>query len=481
MPERCLSPRSSSRPIPALIVLVTALVAPRGVAAATITVTTLSELPALGGGCTFREALLAAETDAPSGDCPAGDGFDRIEFAVAGTIDLASDLPALTESLEIAGPGVAELVVRGNNHRMLVLDGDPNGQTLIVSGIVVRDGANADSGGCVAVGPGDHLRISDARVLSCASGESGGGVAGRGAASVHLVRSRIANNDAQFGGGGVVVLGVPALPGTELSSELRIEECTIADNDVVADDVGGGIGVLFTRLDLVRSTVSGNSALSFGGGIFAGASEVTLQSSTIVQNEGSVVPPLAPWRSVGTSLGGGLYAATEPVTGRATTVSLRSSLFAGNETAGNRNELAADASSTFTSLGFNFLSTNDGVPAVFPAGEPNPLQDWVGNNANPLPHGLGQLVNNGGPTFTHLPQPGSIAIDNGSCPGERRDQRGFGDAPTNFRTVDDPAVPNADAGCDIGAVEADAVELPFLLLVDGFESADTAAWSSTLP
>ena len=66
---------------------------------------------------------------------------------------------------------------------------------------------------------------------------------------------------------------------------------------------------------------------------------------------------------------------------------------------------------------------------------------------------LGELQNNGGPTLTHAPLPGSPAIDAGNSLGCRdhfgvplaRDQRGFA------RTVDGDD--NGTVRCDIGAVE----------------------------
>jgi hypothetical protein len=90
-----------------------------------------------------------------------------------------------------------------------------------------------------------------------------------------------------------------------------------------------------------------------------------------------------------------------------------------------------------TSLGYNLSSDASG-----PLNQPT---DVV--NIDPL---LGPLQNNGGPTYTHAPLPGSPAIDQGkNFSASSTDQRGF------YRTVDFLDIPDAadGDGTDIGAVE----------------------------
>ncbi|MCB0203058.1 MAG: hypothetical protein KDI03_23535, partial [Anaerolineae bacterium] len=52
-----------------------------------------------------------------------------------------------------------------------------------------------------------------------------------------------------------------------------------------------------------------------------------------------------------------------------------------------------------------------------------------------------------GPTWTHALTPGSAAIDQANCPNVTADQRGYP------RPIDQPGVPNAADGCDVGAFE----------------------------
>jgi len=87
----------------------------------------------------------------------------------------------------------------------------------------------------------------------------------------------------------------------------------------------------------------------------------------------------------------------------------------------------------------------------------------------------------GGPTFTHLPMPASPAIDQGNCPAALADQRGYGSGSTGGRIVDDPGIADFADGCDVGAVEAGAVDVSGLIFADDFESGDVSRWSGAVP
>lgn len=74
--------------------------------------------------------------------------------------------------------------------------------------------------------------------------------------------------------------------------------------------------------------------------------------------------------------------------------------------------------------------------------------------------GLGPLAPSGGPTWTHVPNPGSPLLGASPiCPDF--DQRGF---------------PRPATDCDSGSVERQPNEAP--IFADGFESGDIGAWSS---
>jgi hypothetical protein len=85
----------------------------------------------------------------------------------------------------------------------------------------------------------------------------------------------------------------------------------------------------------------------------------------------------------------------------------------------------------------------------------NGPSDLSGTSGTPINPNLGLLLDNGGPTRTLLPNPGSPAIDRGgSCP--TTDQRGF------FRGSVPP--------CDAGAVEVGASGSPEALVAMGLRS-----------
>jgi DNA-binding beta-propeller fold protein YncE len=158
----------------ALALLLSAGLAPRA-RAASIEVETTGD-PAPAGLCGLRDAIAAANADAPAGDCPAGSGADVIDLTgLEGTIHVggaATELPGLTGELTIRGPGADRLAVSGDGTvRVFLAQGFASG--IVLEGLTIRDGDAAASpldaglGGCVhALGP---LVIRDARLTGCAA------------------------------------------------------------------------------------------------------------------------------------------------------------------------------------------------------------------------------------------------------------------------------------------------------------------------
>jgi len=285
-----------------------------------------------------------------------------------------------------------------------------------------------------------------------------GGAVGVVQATAHIEASLIEGNFAGGGGGGVYIS--PNYPGTTVT----IRDTRIAQNEAdvtFAGSLGGGI-LSGAGLTLERVTLAGNSAYN-GGGLFQYGDEGLLtvrdslvHNNTAVQSGGGLMLGGALGHTFtnvtisGNSAGdwaGGLYVPDYPATlhhvtlyGNSaplganlytlrTTVTFASAIL-GNPLGGGANCADQDAAQPTISDGYN-VSSDDSCSL-------NHANDL--SATDPL---LGALADNGGPTFTHLPQPGSPAIDHAPLAGcPTADQRGF--------------VRPAGAACDSGAVEAGA-------------------------
>lgn len=262
-----------------------------------------------------------------------------------------------------------------------------------------------------------NVTISDLTITRGATGGDGGGIFNR--ENLSVVRAAITDNQADDGG------GIANFSGT-----LSVVDSTISGNS--AANWGGGVfnfSALAQTSSLKNSTLSGNSAAR-GGGVNNFAGTLTIEFSTITRNdapfdEGSGV---STWADTNTTL-----------------TRVRSSIIAGNLNT-DVDVFPGTFPPTFFSLGYNLIGDGDGAQFFLAAGD----QRFV---ANPL---LGPLADNGGPTQTHALVSGSPAIDAGdpaAAPGingvPQFDQRG-----TPFaRTFDGDD--NTSVVIDIGAFETE--------------------------
>ncbi len=299
-----------------------------------------------------------------------------------------------------------------------------------------------------------------------ASGNSGGIFIGNG--SLTILNSTLSNNftgvsTSTHGGGGISIYDSEVLirdtliesntsddgPGGGIlisNGSMEIIDSSIINNNARE---GAGIHVMEeSQVKILNSTVSGNVADLYGGGIFNGDSffenddSMTLiVSSTIVNNTAEGDP------ESGTDFANGRGAGVW----NSEMVVLYQSVVANNTA-----DEGADCFSVpvMLSLGYNLIE--DGSC---------PLSgDTVTNFLNTDPM-LDDLADNGGGVMTHLPQNGSLLIDAGNPAGCLDadfnlpifiaevgddpiifDQRGYS------RTVDGNG--DSESRCDIGAVEA---------------------------
>ena len=241
-------------------------------------------------------------------------------------------------------------------------------------------------------------------------------------ANVTLSRCAISANRAQTGGAMSVY-----------STVLAIKGCTISDNAATAGSDAGALYVaLGSEVHITSSTICRNSAQN--GGAIVNSGLVTLTNSTVASNSAA-------------GSAGGIF--NNPGTSdNPIVVEAKNSIIAKNiDTNGQ-----PDFVGRLKSMGHNLIGNTTGITQI--------SGDTTGNKLNVDPM-LGPLQDNGGPTWTRAPAPGSPAIDAGHSGGAQQDQRRFP------RPVDLPGVANAASsnGGDIGAVEAQSEPAPRSLTV----------------
>lgn len=438
----------ASCPGPAFLL---ALALSNGAKAATFTVTNLDD----SGPGSLRQAVLSANGAA---------GPDEVAFApgLAGTITLTSGAITITDSLIVGGPGAGVLTVtsgsvpkrqifRVESAAVAPIDATLSGLTLT--------GASASLGEGGAVGAySENLTILDSVISDSFTGqlepEPGAGCGGNVAllrdtespiVTLRIVNSTVTGGNSYVGNGGNICM---------FGGRLILERSTVSGGSA---DQGGGLSLvnLAEGSAILFSTISVNRAEGRGGGIhvvnpFANVAgnSLLIESSTISGNSAGDV-------------GGGIHLSSGnvPLLLRLTTLSNNSAqVWGGNldissESFGvhlDHSIVANGAPEDLAGFSLPFAVAADysliETPGVTITSGANNL---IG--VDPL---LGPLADNGGPTPTHLPLPGSPVIDTGNpaiSDPPPADQRGFA-------RISGPAI-------DRGAVEVQqptVVEVPAL-------------------
>jgi hypothetical protein len=311
----------------------------------------------------------------------AGGGPNTFECVGSTRVTTAADI-FIDNSVILDGGG--NLIVDGNDaHRVFEVASDT---TVELWGMTIT-GANSSEGGGVLVGAGADVTLEDCSITDCTAA-NGAGILVTDRARLTLIRSTVSGNDAANGGGGILV-------------------------------ASGGTA------DVVKSTISGNNAtVGFGGGI-AVVGAVMLTNSTVSGNMPNAIYSTA---DSSTSLTNATISSADPESSVPTIFTLESAAL----TLVNSILAGPCNSDVATSGGNNIESPGDTCGL-------RGLGDNVGILTGQL--NLGPLQPNGGPTQTHEPGSGSVAIDaidQSDC-GVEDDQRGI----ERFQ----------GARCDVGSVE----------------------------
>ena len=330
---------------------------------------------------------------------------------VTGTISLSGSELGITNNVTIIGPGANVLAISGGNSSRVFVSA--NG-TNSISGLTIANGSaygpNANGGGIIVLGGGLTLTTCTFTNNNANVGNGGGGIY-LANGSLAVSNCTIVGNQA-LNGGGIFQNGGSA----------TIYYSTINGNSV-SGSYGGGIREALGTLSLFGCTITANTAATGAGMTQVGGTSI-IRSCTIIGNHATT--------------GGGIYCPGG--------ISVGDTIVAGNSAPNY-----PDCYGTFSSVGYNLIGAGDGSSGF------NNFGDQVGTSASPINPLLGALQDNGGPTLTMAPLPGSPAIDQGVWEdGITSDQRG------QPRLFDFPNIPNAiefGDGSDIGAFEVEPPSL----------------------
>lgn len=259
--------------------------------------TTLDVNQAAAADCTLRDAVIAANTDAASGACPAGEGADRIKLAVGasyvlsvpGTLEgfaATGDLD-VTDDLTILGNG--STIDAGGLDRIFDVHADaPTGTRLSLADVVLTGGDTLDTGSGGAVRVVNGILELDRVTLSGNTATAGGAVFLRGQDSSpvvgHVRSCVIEGNRAAAGTGGGLAYEAS---GDSLGNRLVVEDSTFRGNETIigtgSGGWGGGLAAMAFEsttlsLEIHRSVFEGNRSAQGGGfyvqGVGAAASSI---------------------------------------------------------------------------------------------------------------------------------------------------------------------------------------------------------------
>lgn len=449
----------------------------------------------LAGGCTLREALLAASAgNTITFDASLSGGTISLSSTLTLVQDVTIDASALTTAITITGDtddnGVGDVrvfmvnagVAATLNDLVITRGYDSNlggaifnsgsltvtnttftensvantsghwGGAIYSVGPVVLDGCtfrgnNAYNGGAIAINTGGALNVANTTFSNNNSAVSSGGAI-YSVAAVTVTDSVFDGNSASSGG----AIRLPA------GSSLNATNTTFSGNTTT----GSGAAIYNSgTLTVTNSTLASNTAGSYAGGIYnSGTLNVT--NSTLSGNSGNVTSGWggAIYNGGSTTVANSTFSANSVYVGGGIansggTLSVTNATFSANSASFGGGIYNTGTQTLMNTILANATSGGDCRNAGTVAAASNNLIENTGVNACGLTNGtngniigfdpsLGALQNNGGTTQTLMPGSNSLAIDAGnitSCgnsPVSDQDQRGQD---------------RNDYQCDIGSVE----------------------------
>lgn len=265
------------------------------------------------------------------------------------TISLAADITLEASTTPLDNPQATQLIVQGNGH---TLDGAGSGTIFTIEA------------GTIALI--NHVTLTGGQGARGEGGGWGGGIFNRG--ELTLTNSTLSGNMADFGGG-ITNFGDGAI------AEMTISDTTISGNAAVT--AGGGISNLGANggtasLTIVNSTLSGNEA-AIGGGIY---------SEGAGGNAGAVVVLTTLAENIATGGGGGIHVTKSDVNALPgnSSVLLNGTII--SKGLGSSPNCARVNGGALISQGFN-LADDDSCNLTQPSDWPSAIADLLPLEINP--------------------------------------------------------------------------------------------------
>jgi hypothetical protein len=394
--------------------------------------------PGPSGKLSLRQAVAAA---AP------GDTVQFDPSLTGSTITLATGQINIAHAVNIVGPGMDRLTISGaGSGRIFYLSCPSPASVVAISSLSLTNGAAVSGGG--AIGSHDcYMHLSDVRATS-SHATSGGCITFNGGM---ITNSVVSGCSASSVGGGIQV--------TYGFANSQIYQSTISSNTAVLG--GGGVflddashsnylrSTIISQSTINNNRVTSQSDLQYGGGGIAVLhSMLSLRYSTVTQNQSH-------------KTGGGISLADSYSANRSNVFRSTVAHNSAYKTAGNglytvggslivQYSIIADNFSKYaltdlfgTFFLYKSLVQSPGNATITGTGS------LIGSDPD-----LANLDDNGGATATMLPNPGSPAIDAIPGCGIPMDQRGLQGC--------------ANGKSDMGAVERQVPEV--IIFRNGFES-----------
>lgn len=475
----------------------------------TILVTTLEDELNTDGDCSLREALKAANTNAPVDACPAGSSVltDTITFDVVGNITVTSVLSVTAGGPLVVDGGNAIATINPPYYAARIWWVEP-GSEVTLQNMTVKGGFVWQSNGSGLYNNGGHLTINHCYFLGNTiyaywwqdhQYYYGGGIYSAGG-TINVTDSFFEANGSgnQFTSGGAIAL--ESTTGSILHSTF-LNNYSQGCYDVFCEQPGGGAIYLSNSDVIIQDSLFLHNSSVLGGALVNSQSSVTIQDSSFISNTGGtgyqygggIVNYYGTMTLTNSTVsdntagfGGGIHNNTGTLTVTNTTISGNTASQGGavynswgtltliNSTlTGNSANLGGAIYHSYgSSMAINSILANSilgGDCASWSGGTIDGGHNISSDdscsfdpangsmpNTDPL---LGPLHDNGGPTLTHALLWNSPAIDlgdNNQCPST--DQRGMP------RPIDG----NMDGNpvCDIGSYELISVS-PTLVTISG--------------